>query len=993
LKSQEAGEMQPEFSIDGITEEEKSGKHNRRDFLKLLGFSVSYAALANSCEMPVRKAIPYLQRPEEIVPGIANYYASTYFDGHDYCSILVKNREGRPIKIEGNDLSKITMGGTTARVQSSVLSLYDLARLKGPQKDKSETTWESIDSEISGKLRSISQQGGKTVVLSHTVISPSTRRAIEAFLAAYPGSEWVVYDSVSESAMLDANQANFGIRAIPSYHFDKASLIVGFQADFLGNWVLPAKYARDYARARKLTDSDQMSRHIQFESNLSLTGSNADQRFPIRPSEEIIILANLWNEIVSKLGGEAVSAPASPVDVQSVAGELIDHRGKSLVVSGSNDINVQLLVNAINMALGNYGQTIDMGKPVMLRQGKDAEMSRLIDEMNGGRVRGIVFYGVNPVYDYPESDKFFSGIKKAELTVSLSPNPDETSRMCQFACPDHHYLESWNDAEPVKGIYSLAQPVINPVFNTRQAQESLLKWAGIPVSFQEYMQQTWQESIFKLQQEQVDPVAFWNHCLHDGVFEAPSDETTLPVYSSVAPTITAIPSQGLEAALYEKIGIGTGSLANNPWLQELPDPITKVVWDNYVCVAPSYAEQNGLSFEDVVMVNGQFELPVVVQPGQHPGTVGIAIGYGRTSAGRVADGVGQNAYPLVNLAGGYRQLAGKPVTIEKVAGKTYELAATQTHHTMEGRAIVRETTLQQWKDDPKSGNEMHKEIAEQNLTLYNLPEYNSYHWSMAINLNACIGCGNCAISCQAENNVAVIGKQEVRNRRIMHWIRIDRYYSEESDNPEVTHMPVMCQHCDNAPCENVCPVAATPHSDEGLNQMTYNRCIGTRYCMNNCPYRVRRFNWYEYTNRERFDYNLGNDQEKLVLNPDVTVRSRGVVEKCSMCIQRIQEKKLDAKLEDRPVRDGEIKTACQQSCPGDAIIFGDINDPNSEISKIWGNPRTYQLLEQLHTLPSVSYVTKVRNLDPSLKKQNYSPAYPVYNSGEEMPEGGHDSSH
>jgi molybdopterin-containing oxidoreductase family iron-sulfur binding subunit len=419
------------------------------------------------------------------------------------------------------------------------------------------------------------------------------------------------------------------------------------------------------------------------------------------------------------------------------------------------------------------------------------------------------------------------------------------------------------------------------------------------------------------------------------------------------------------------MGIGCGKHANNPWLQEMPDPITTAVWDNYICIPPKYAEENNIAQEDVLSIDGEVELPALIQPGQAEGTIAVALGYGRTAAGKVAEGIGKNLYPFISYAGSDRKLSGKIVQLRKVAGKTYPLATTQTHHTMEGRPIVRETTLEQWLEKPNSGNEMHMNIVEQNLTLYEIPKYDAFHWGLAINLNACIGCGNCVISCQAENNVAVIGKEEIRNRRVMHWMRIDRYYSENADNPEVVHQPVLCQHCDNAPCENVCPVAATPHNDEGLNQMAYNRCIGTRYCMNNCPYKVRRFNWFEFANNDEFNYNMNSEQEKLVLNPDVTVRSRGVVEKCSFCVQRIQEKKLLAKKEGRQLDGNEVRTACQQSCPGNAIVFGNMNDPDSEISKLISNPRTYQLLEQLHTLPSVSYMTKVRNkekiMDPAAR--------------------------
>lgn len=989
MAPQETGQakLQPDRVDDqGMNLDEKSVRPSRRDFLKMLGFTVGYAALANSCEMPVRKAIPYLNQPEEITPGIANYYASTFFDGHDYCSILVKSREGRPIKIEGNTLSKLTQGGTNARVQASVLSLYDQARLKEPLKDGNPADWMSIDNEIKDKLRSISNGNGEIVILSHTVISPSTRKAIEEFIAAYPKSEWITYDAVSSAAMLDANQANFGVRALPHYHFDEAELIVGFNADFLGNWIMPVKYARDYARGRKLINDDKMSRHIQFESYMSLTGSNADTRIPMKPSEELIILLNLYNHLAGESAMQQINVSPSPVDVTKVAEELRSHKGASLVVSGTNDFYIQAAVNAINVMLGNYGNTIDF-PAVNVRQGDDRKMAELADELNSGKIKALILYGVNPAYDYFEQEKFINGLKNCELSVSFSGTLDESAALCKYVCPDNHYLESWNDAEPSKNSYSLAQPVINQIFKTRQAQESLLKWAGNDSGFYDYIRNFWEKSIFSRQNDFLSFEQFWNKSLQDGITEIENDESDVPEYTATdLSKAGSSTEQGLELVLYEKIGLGTGKHANNPWLQELPDPITKSVWDNYVCVSPSFATEHNLKNEDVVLIDGSLELPVLVQPGQHPGTIGIAIGYGRTSAGKVADGIGKNVYPMMYLKNGYRQFGGKVVKIEKVEGKTYPLATTQTHHTMEGRAIIRETTLEQWKESPNAGNEMHKDIMKENLTLYNLPTFESYHWSMAINLNACIGCGNCAIACQAENNVAVIGKEQVKNRRIMHWIRIDRYYSEMADNPEVTHMPVMCQHCDNAPCENVCPVAATPHSSEGLNQMAYNRCIGTRYCMNNCPYRVRRFNWFNYGNEKRFNYNMGNEQEKMVLNPDVTVRERGVVEKCSLCVQRIQEAKLKAKIEGRPVAEGDIKTACQQSCPGDAIVFGDINDLNSEIFKITQNPRSYQLLEQLHTLPSVSYMTKVRNMDPSEKARNYSIHYPTYAGDEAFPE-------
>jgi len=962
---------EPEFPIEGLTDDEIKGKSNRRDFLKMLGFTVGYAAIATSCETPVRKAIPYLNQPQEIVPGIANYYASSFFDGQDYCSILVKTREGRPIKIEGNELSPISQGGTSARVQSSVLSLYDEARFKFPMKDKAETDWNTVDGEINTGLDKAVSAGKKIIILTSTIISPACQKIISEFLEKYPGSEWVTYDAISASALLQANEMQFGHKLIPSYQFDKADLVVGFNADFLGNWLSPVEFSRQYTSRRNLIDAGSMSKHIQYESGMSLTGANADERISIKPSDEGTILLDLYNNIASASGANTFSAPGVEFDTKKLAADLLKNKGKSLVVSGSNELLIQLTVNAINYLLENYGQTVNINTPLYTRQGIDQEMTSLIDYMNNGEVGAVIMHNVNPVYDYPEPQKFVNGLGKVGLVVSTAERIDETADLATYVCPDSHYLESWNDAEPKKGFYSMAQPAIQKIFNTRQFQDSLLKWMGADIDYIAYLESFWEQEIFPFQDRQLMFTDFWHQFVHDGVFQVEQDSQMQLSFTEVPLEVASGKSDGLELVLYQKMSLGSGKHANNPWLQEMPDPITTAVWDNYICIPPAYAEENGIAHEDVLTIDGIIELPALIQPGQAAGTIAVALGYGRTIAGKVAEGIGKNLYPFLNTSRDNRKLSGRSVSVAKVSGITYPLATTQTHHTMEGRPIVRETTLKQWKEQANSGNEMHMDIAKQNLTLYEIPEYDGFHWGMAINLNSCIGCGNCVISCQAENNVPVIGKVEVKNRRIMHWIRIDRYYSESTENPEVVHQPVMCQHCDNAPCENVCPVAATPHNDEGLNQMAYNRCIGTRYCMNNCPYRVRRFNWYEFANNDEFDYNMNSEQEKLVLNPDVTVRSRGVVEKCSLCVQRIQEKKLLAKKEGRILVDGEVKPACQQSCPGNAIIFGNMNDPESEISKLLSNPRTYQLMEQLHTLPSVSYMTKVRNKDTKIEHKDH----------------------
>lgn len=947
----------PEFSIEGLDKSEIEGKSSRRDFLKLLGFSVSAVALVSSCQMPVRKAIPLLNQPEDLIPGVSNYYASTFFDGNDYCSILVKTRENRPIKIEGNELSPLTKGGTSARVQASVLNLYDDARLRNPYINGNESTWEEIDKEIIARLSKLNQSGKKVVFLTSTIISPATKTLMEEFTTTFPNIEVVTYDPVSFAAMREANKLNYGKDVIPSYSFDKANIIAGFNADFLGNWLMPVAFSKQYSANRKLVKGKtSMSKSYQFESRMSLTGANADYRYGIRPSEEAIVLLNLYNKIAQEVGLTTFSVSSSPVDVSQVASDLLKNKGKSIVVSGTNKLNIQLIVNAINNALGNYGSTIDLNTPVYLKQGNDDAMSNLVKEMNSGKVEGIMIHNANPAYDYVAASEFISGLQKVNTRISFADTMDETAEKCEFVCTDHNFLESWNDAEPVKGIYSLMQPSIRPIFNTRQFQDSLLKWMGNKNDFSTYLESYWKGILSNDKESSGNFQQNWDKIKHDGVYQITYTVIDQPEFKSQSLTAQKNSSSDIELALYEKISMGTGKYANNPWLQELPDPITTATWDNYLSISPSYAEENDLQLEDVVLVNNEFEIPVLVQPGQPDGTASIAVGYGRTSAGKAGNNVGQNAYKFVNSTG---------IKIEKVSGKKYPLALTQMHHDMEERPIVRESTLAEYIKDPSSGNELHKYDEEHNVTLYNKINYDGFQWSLSIDLSSCTGCANCVIACQAENNVAVIGKEQVKNRRIMHWMRIDRYYSRDEVNPEVFHMPVMCQHCNNAPCENVCPVAATSHSNEGLNQMTYNRCIGTRYCINNCPYKVRRFNWFQFANNNKFDYNMNSDLGKLVLNPDVIVRQRGVVEKCSMCIQRIQEGKLNAKIENRVLKDGDIKTACQQTCPTDAIQFGNMLDKESIVKKENNNPRMYYLLESLHTLPSVSYLTRIRNNNPS----------------------------
>lgn len=936
---------------------------SRRDFLKICGFSIATTALVAGCERPVQKAIPYLFKPEEVIPGESNYYASTFFDGDDYGSIIVKVRDGRPIKIEGNDLSEISAGGATARVQSSVLELYDTARYRSPLENKNPVSWDDADERIRAGLFASQGMDGNIVLLTGTVISPSTREIIDDFINGHPGSKWVQYDPLSFSAPLEANRLCFETRAIPSIHFERAEIIVSFGADFLGTWLLPVSFARQYASGRIVTEGNpEMSEHIHFESGLSLTGANADERIQIKPSEVNPALEYLLQKVK---GNNPSSTPHYADILDGLAARLLEKIGRSLVVCGSNETGDQVLVNAINHALGNYGNTLDLSNPVNLRQGDDAAILSLIDEMERGEVSALLIHNVNPVFDHPLGEGFAAGMEKVSMKVSLAGAPDETAELCDFICPDHHYLESWGDAEPVSRQYSLQQPVIRPLGNTRQMQDSLLVWNGSEKSYSERLKEFWLNNI--LPDSGTSESILWLETLQKGIWSGPPSTDQQPQfnvqYSDGMPGAAVAgtaPESIFELEITQSVAIGSGKHANNPWLQELPDPISKVCWDNFLAVSVSDAASYSLETGDMVLINDSIEVPVLVQPGQTSGTVSVAMGYGRTVGGKVAEGTGVNVVRQAGYINGsisYRSLLS---SMEKT-GKKHRIALSQTHHSMEGRAIVRETTLEQYRNNPSAGNEMRQNILNHKYTLYEEVVYDGLHWGMAIDLNACNGCSSCVIACQAENNIPVIGKEEVYRRRIMHWMRTDRYYSGSSDNPDVHFMPVLCQHCDNAPCENVCPVAATNHSDEGLNQMAYVRCIGTKYCINNCPYKVRRFNWFNYTRSDKFNNYMNDDVGRMVLNPDVTVRERGIVEKCTFCVQRIQEAKIRAKTENRVLREDEVMPACAQTCPSNAIVFGNLADKNSRIYKLFLDKRNYHLLEELHTLPSVGYLTKVKN--------------------------------
>lgn len=982
---------------------------SRRDFLKMMGFSLAAASLA-ACEAPIRKAIPYVNKPVDINPSIPNYYASTFSSGGDYAAVVVKTREGRPIKIDGNTLSPINKGKVNAIVEGSVLSLYDKARLTGPQIAGEKTDWATLDSQVKSKLGS----AGAIKIVSNTILSPSTEMALGQFAQAFPGAEVIQYDPLSNYGISKAAETFYGTAMLPSYSFHKAKTIVSFGADFLGTWISPIEFAGQYAKTRKISkENPNMSRHYQFESNLSLTGANADYRTPIKPSQSGLAVLALYNLIAKKAGAGTYTAAAVEIaHLEKAANDLWASKGASLVVSGSNDPNVQIVVNAINELLGSQGTTVDFSSPVHFRKGDDAKMNQFVTDLNAGRVGGVIFYNCNPVYDFARGEEIAEGIAKAKVSISTNGVADETASLVQMNAPDHHFLESWNDFSPKSGHFSMSQPTISPLFDTRQAQDSFLTWSGSTENYFDFMRSNWEADVFTQVETGGTFQEFWDRSLYNGVLAIEGVEAMAVVPVADASGAAAAVNKGYQAsnagaelALYSKVGIGSGTFANNPWLQEMPDPITKATWDNYLTVSQKWASENGVKIVEgetmkaTLTANGKtLTVPIMVQPGQAEGTFGLALGYGRTKAGRVANGVGVNAYTFASSAKGFTDFDLTSGVEVAVTADSYRIARTQTHHTFMGREnVIQEATLAEYKTDASAGRyhpEIYKEgefVKPSKISLWKGHQYSQHHWGLAIDMNSCIGCGACTVACQVENNVAVVGKEEVLNRREMAWIRIDRYYSSDapaddlkglenaSENPEVTFQPMMCQQCNNAPCETVCPVAATTHSSEGLNQMTYNRCIGTRYCANNCPYKVRRFNWFKYHDNKDFagvNIAQNDDLGKMVLNPDVTVRVRGVMEKCSMCVQRIQAGKLTAKREKRKVKDGEINVACATACPTDALVFGDMNDSNSQVSQILkiegdstsalkevGEERAYHVLEEINVSPNVWYFTKIRNKD------------------------------
>lgn len=972
-----------EFKSSPLKTDEGTDETSRRDFLKLMGASIALSA-TGCIQRPVQKIIPYANRPAEITPGVANYYASSWTYGGQGFGLLVKTREGRPIKLDGNPAHPMNKGALSSRAYAQILALYDPDRLHNPIKvsDGTSVTWDQLDEVVVPKLK----EGG-VAILSSSLASPSTKQIIGDFFQGFKGQHFV-WDALGAEELKSGQSASFGKGVVPRYRFDQAKFILSIDCDFIGTYLNSTENAMGFGKGRK--PGKDMNKLVAFESVMSLTGMNSDYRVRIKPSQQVDVVLGLAFEIVSRYGtskgagfketlskfsGLAGKIGVEPKLIEEVAKDLWENRGQSVVIAGgaagrtAQAVALQNAVNFLNNILENDGRTIDYDKaPYTSYEGSTAELASLIEQMNAGKIKTLIIHRLNPVYLLPKDSGFLEALKKVELVIYTGDRVDETGALATYVAPDHHDFENWGDAELQAGVFSIQQPTVRPLYQTRSFQSDLMNWAYTanvgpkrltePSGWFEYLQNFWKEKSGKgLMFED-----FWLKFLQDGVYITTSNRDgnssgrgfNGSALNGVAPTAQS----GLELVLYEKVGLGDGSSANISWLQELADPVSKIVWDNYVTLSPKGAEKIGIKFSvddvtdgtvvRVTMDNGtSFELPVHIQPGQHDEVVGLALGYGRT-VGSVAKGVGYNAWSLGHFTKNGVVLSGLKVKSVEKTGAHIPLANIQGHQYLEGRPIVAEATVHNYMKDESAGIHKHKII-----TLWPEHKYTGHKWGMSVDLNTCNGCSACVTACQSENNIPVVGKKYILTGREMHWIRIDRYYNGSVDNPQTVFQPVMCQHCDNAPCETVCPVVATSHSSEGLNDMTYNRCVGTRYCANNCPYKVRRFNWFNYSKVEA--------PLSMAFNPDVGVRSRGVMEKCSFCVQRIHEGKGLAKDKGVALKDGDIKTACQTACPTNAIVFGDMNDSESQVSKLFKSQRTYALLGELNTVPSVRYMSKIRN--------------------------------
>jgi molybdopterin-containing oxidoreductase family iron-sulfur binding subunit len=966
----------------------------RRQFLQLMGASLGLAGLASCAEPLGEKIVPFVKQPEDLIPGKPLRYATAIRLAASTLPVLVTSTMGRPIKIEGNPEHPDSQGATDVFTQASLLTLYD------PDRSKTVTNLGGIRpySDLLGVIRDAAQaqkgtRGAGLRILTGAVTSPTLASQIADLLRTFPEAKWHRYEPVDDENVLAGARMAFGEAVEEHLHLDRADIILSLDADFLGGGVGRVRHAKDFARRRRAPEegeadrgsrSNVMNRLYVAESMVTLTGAMADHRFRLRSGD----VAALARAVAAGLGVLGVSRPAdvprlseadlaaslgvpgakrpasvpgiSETALAAVIQDLVKHRSRSLVVAGpAQPAEVHALVHAMNHALGNVGTTVTYHAPLDAGAGVAASFPELANDMGAGRVQLLMILGGNPVYTAPVDISFGDLLDKVGLTIHLGLYDDETSARCHWHVPEAHDLESWSDARCPDGSVTLLQPLIEPLYHGKTAHELLAAFTDQPLRpSAEIVKEFWSRH---LPGPQFEPQ--WRRALHDGVVAG----TALPpvtVKLQGGPGAAAQESDATAAGELELVfrpdpSVYDGRFANNGWLQELPRPLTRLTWDNAALISPATAERLGFHSEDLVVLNlggRQVRAPLWILPGHADDSVTVHLGYGRERVGRVGRRTGFNAYAVRNSSA--RWIA--PGARIEATGKRYPLATTQNHGSMEGRPLARHATLSHYLQHPDFAQEM-EEAPPAGLTMNPPVKYEGHAWAMAIDLNACTGCNACTIACQAENNIPIVGKEQVKVNREMHWIRVDRYFEGEPDAPAVFHQPVPCMHCEDAPCEQVCPVAATVHSSEGLNDMVYNRCVGTKYCANNCPYKVRRFNFFQYS-----DYS--SPTARLLFNPNVTVRTRGVMEKCTYCVQRINGVRNEAEVEGRPIRDGEILTACQQVCPSDAIVFGDLNDPNSRVVRWKAQPRNYSLLGNLNTRPRTTYLAALKNPNPEISR-------------------------
>ena len=944
---------------------------SRRRFLELVG-ATSFLAAGAACSRATRGTIvPYTRRPPEVIPGVANYYASTFQEGPRAYSVLVKTREGRPIHVAGNDEHPRQRGKTSPRAVADVLRLYDPDRLRGPVVDGRAVSWDRALQAVVPVLAAARDQGRPVLLLTGALESPTRRALVAELAAALPGLRHAAWEPAAGSGR-EASRSAFGAPVAPESRLERAKVILSLGADFL-NGEDPEAIAAFVQRRRPTQPGGTMNRLWALEGTLTLTGSKADHRYPVRPSRLAAAGFALARALRDRgiplppgveLGPAATAAKDFGIPVEAWTALVADLKAagpEALVLCGdAMPVEVHQAAHLLNAML--RVETLAWRSAEPLADG--AEQARILADLAAGRFAAVILWGVNPAYAWTDPQAWSAALAQAPLRVWIGLQADESAAQCGVLLPEHHWLEAWGDHDGGAGLLTLPQPAVGPLYDTRQGEEVLLAvlrglGRGAPAEYHDYLRERWRREV----QPANSPVPFDRYfevALHDGVAPVPEPAAAAPALgagpvSAAARSADAAADQGLELVLVPGAAVHDGRYGNNAWLQECPDPVTKSTWGNPLLLAVADARRLGLKDGDRVRLAAgaaSLDLPVLVQPGQAEGVLALALGYGRATGG-VAAGIGGNAYPLRDAASpGLR----RNVTLTRLPGHV-ELPITQGHHRLDGRDLVRSYTPAEYAKESKRKLE-----SGHPPSLYPDQRFPEHKWGMVIDLSTCVGCSACVLACQSENNIPVVGPEQVVNGREMHWIRIDRYYQGEPASPRVVQQPMLCQQCDDAPCENVCPVNATNHSPDGLNQMVYNRCVGTRYCANNCPYKVRRFNFLDYTSEQ-------TEPQTLVHNPEVTVRPRGVMEKCTFCVQRIEDGRLRAKAEHRPVRDGEIVPACAAACPAQAIVFGDLKDHASRVTELSRSDRGYRVLEELGTRPAITYLADLRN--PALEEDGH----------------------